>query len=86
MQQHGATCHTFNENMAVVKEMFSQVISRRKDTPWPPSSPGLTPADFFSRGFLKCKVHENKPVTILELKEKNSPEMDNIPRALCRKV
>lgn len=47
-QQDGATCHTSNDSMAVVKQMFpSRLISKRGDIPCPPRSPDLTPPDFF---------------------------------------
>ena len=31
---------------------------------WPPRSPDLTVPDFFLLGYLKSKVHANKPKTI----------------------
>lgn len=52
-QQDGATCHTSNESLTVVNELFEgKLISRRKEIPWPPRSPDLTPLDFFLWGYL----------------------------------
>lgn len=42
MQDDGATCHTSNVTLPVVKEIFpNKLISRRGDIPWPPRSPDL---------------------------------------------
>ncbi|CAK1592334.1 unnamed protein product [Parnassius mnemosyne] len=60
-QQDGATAHTSNVAMPVVRQLFpNKVISRRGDIPWPPRSPDLTPMDFFLWGYLKTKVYETK--------------------------
>jgi len=40
---------------------------------WPPSSPDLTPPVYFLWGYLKGRVHQNKPRTIDALKA-NSTE------------
>lgn len=86
-QQDGATCHTSNESLPVVKEMFPEkLISRRGDILWPPRSPDLSPADFFLWGYLKHRVYIHKPRTLLELKAKIREEMSAISRSLCRRV
>ncbi|XP_048484480.1 uncharacterized protein LOC125490157 [Plutella xylostella] len=86
-QQDGATCHTSNESLPVVKELFSKkLISRRGDIPWPPRSPDLSPADFFLWGYLKQRVYNHKPRALRELKEKIREEMAAIPKALCDRV
>jgi hypothetical protein len=47
-QQDGATAHTAQNSMAVVRGMFPQhVISRFGDAEWPPRSPDLSACDFF---------------------------------------
>jgi len=47
-QQDGATAHTAQNLMAVVRGMFPQrVISRFGDVEWPPRSPDLSACDFF---------------------------------------
>src|SRR6476661_390930 len=67
-QQDGATCHTANETMVLLRDIFNGlVISRGGDVNWPPRSCYLTPLCFFLWGFLKKKMYVNKPVTILEL-------------------
>ncbi|XP_069359553.1 histone-lysine N-methyltransferase SETMAR-like [Maniola hyperantus] len=86
-QQDGATCHTSNESLPVVKDMFPEkLISRRGDIPWPPRSPDLSPADFFLWGYLKSRVYIDKPNTLRQLKEKIIEEMSAISRPLCRRV
>src|SRR6476661_2142954 len=57
-QQDGATCHTANETMALLRDKFNgRVISRGNDVNWPPRSCDLTPMDFFLWAYLK----ENSP-------------------------
>jgi hypothetical protein len=47
-QQDGATAHTSDASMKVVREMFpDHVISRFGDLHWPARSPDLSPCDFF---------------------------------------
>ena len=47
-QQDGATCHTTNETINVLKEKFVEsIISRNGPVDWPPRSCDLTPLDFF---------------------------------------
>jgi hypothetical protein len=44
-QQDGATCHTSNETMTLLKQFFDdRIISKNL---WPHRSPDLTPTDFF---------------------------------------
>lgn len=47
-QQDGATCHTANETINLLKTMFDEsIISRNGPVNWPPRSCDLTPLDFF---------------------------------------
>ena len=47
-QQDGATCHTTNETINLLKEKFGEsIISRNGPVNWPPRSCDLTPLDFF---------------------------------------
>lgn len=86
-QQDGATCHTSNDSMKVVYELFpSKVISRRGNIYWPPRSPDLSPLDYFAWGYLKNKVYQNKPTNLIQLKENIRSEMAAISRAMCRRV
>lgn len=69
-QQDGATAHTANASMNVVRNMFpGRVISRFGDVPWPPRSPDLSSCDFFLWGYLKERVYVRKPRTLMELKD-----------------
>ena len=44
-QQDGATCHTSNERMTEIESFFDdRIISKAL---WPPTSPDLSPPDFF---------------------------------------
>ncbi|XP_050342348.1 uncharacterized protein LOC126768367 [Nymphalis io] len=86
-QQDGATCHTSNDSIAAVREIFGQkVISKRGDINWPPRSPDLSPMDFFLWGYLKSKVFNNNPQSIEELKENIREEIQNISPNTCRAV
>lgn len=86
-QQDGATAHTSNVAMPVVRQLFpNKVISRRGDIPWPPRSPDLTQMDFFLWGYLKTKVYETNPRSIDVLKENIQREMANITELTCRAV
>lgn len=86
-QQDGATCHTSNDSIAAVREIFGQkVISKRGDINWPPRSPDLSPMDFFLWGYLKSMVFNNNPQSIEELKENIREEIQNISPNTCRAV
>lgn len=86
-QQDGATCHTSNQSLAVVNQLFPEkVISRRGTINWPPRSPDLTPLDYFMWGYLKQKVYANKPRTLLQLKHNIRTEMAAISGEMCRRV
>lgn len=86
-QQDGATCHTSNESMAAVTELFAnKVISRRGTIEWPPRSPDLSPLDYYLWGYLKSVVYENKPTTLMALKQNITTEMAAISRATCQGV
>lgn len=86
-QQDGATCHTSNESMVVVNEMFEgKLLSRRGDIPWPPRSPDLTPCDFFLWGYLKSCVYNNRPHSLDQLKENIREKMTAIPPEMCQRV
>lgn len=68
-QQNGATCHTSNDTINILKERFEgMVISRRGDVNWPQRSCDLTPLNFFLWGYLKSQVYTNKPQTTDALK------------------
>lgn len=86
-QQDGATCHTANETMALLRTKFNgRVISRHGDIHWPPRSCDLTPLDFFLWGYLKEKVYVNNPRTIPELKDEIIRHINGIEPQVCLSV
>lgn len=86
-QQDGATCHTSNMSLEVVRELFpSKVISRRANIDWPPRSPDLSPPDYFLWGYLKSRVYVNNPRTTAQLKQNIRQEIAAIPQETCRRV
>ncbi|CAH2088890.1 unnamed protein product [Euphydryas editha] len=74
MQQDGATCHTSNVTLPVIKEMFPNKLISPCD------------CDFFLWGYLKSRVYHNKPMTISQLKENIHAEIAAIPRSMCQRV
>ncbi|XP_053949535.1 uncharacterized protein LOC128857797 [Anastrepha ludens] len=86
-QQDGATCHTANETMALLREKFDgRIISRCGDVNCPPRSCDLTPLDFFLWGYLKEKEYVDKPATIQELKNEIIRHVNGIEPQLCLSV
>ena len=71
-QQDGATPHTANESIDLVKSVFgNRTVGRRLAVNWPPRSPDLTPLDFFLWGNLKERVFKDvKATTIRGLKDR----------------
>ena len=69
-QQDGATCHTANETIVLLKETFGErIISRRGPVAWPSRPCDLTPLDYFLWGYVKSLVYADKPETIDDLEE-----------------
>lgn len=87
-QQDGATSHTANVSMDLLRLAFpGRLISRNGDIPWPARSPDLTAPDFFLWGYLKSKVfQENPPRTKEDLKERIRQEITNIPLQMLQSV
>ena len=68
-QQDGATCHTANVTIDLLRTVFeNRIISRNSDVNWPPRSCDLTPLDYFLWGAVKDKCYANHPETIEALK------------------
>jgi hypothetical protein len=83
-QQDNATAHTSRRSLDHIEQFFGQrVISKGL---WPPRSPDLSPPDFFLWGYLKSKVYENKPETLLALRQNIVQEVTRIPLQLLRSV
>lgn len=86
-QQDGATAHTADQSMRVLRQMFpNKVISRFGDIPWPPRSPDLSSCDYFLWGFLKERVYAHKPRTIEDLKLAITEEINGIEQDLLTRV
>ena len=68
-QQDGATCHTTNIIIDLLRTVFeNRIISRNSDVNWPPRSCDLTSLDYFLWGAVKDKCYTNYPETIEALK------------------
>ena len=82
-QQDGATAHTANESMTIVRKMLpGHLISRFGDVLWPSRSPDLSTCDFFLWVYLKARVYTHKPRTLNYLKEAICQEIRPIDRQL----
>jgi len=88
-QQDGATAHTANESMTIVRIMFpGHLISRFGDVP-PPTPPLALPismCNFFLWGYLKSRVYAHKPRALNDLKEAIRQEICPINRQLLARV
>ena len=86
-QQDGATAHTARTSIAVLRHWFpNRLISRFGDISWPSRSPDLSSCDFFLWGWLKARVYEDKPRTLLELKESIRQHIAQIDDDLLKRV
>ena len=71
-QQDGATCHTAEPTLDVLRSVFEYgIISRIADDIWPPRSCDLTPLDYYLWDAVKDKCYADKPETIHALKDNN---------------
>lgn len=86
-QQDGATSHTANVSMDLLRLTFpGRHISRNGDIPWPARSPDLTDPDFFLWGYLKCKVFKENPPRTKEDHQQFRQEIINIPLQMLQSV
>ena len=86
-QQDGATCHTANATIDLLKETFGErIISRRGPVAWPPRSCDITPLDYFLWGYVKSLVYADKPETIDVLEENIRRVIADIRPQLLQKV
>ena len=70
ISQDGATCHTAETKLDVLRSVFEdRIISRRAVVVLPLWSCDLTPLDYYLRGALNDKCYDDKPETIDALKE-----------------
>ena len=69
-QQNGATCHTAETTLDILRPVFEdRITSRRADVVWPPRSCDLTPSDYYLWGAVKDKSYIDKPEAIDVLKD-----------------
>ena len=86
-QQDGATAHTSQNAIKILKEMFpNHLISMRGDIGWPPRSPDLNPCDYFLWGYLKSKVYTQRPRAVEELKDAIRHEIAAITPEMINRV
>ena len=64
-QQDGATCHTAEATLDVLRPVFEEhIISRKADVVWPPRSCDVPPLGYYLQGAVKDKCYADKPETI----------------------
>jgi len=86
-QQDGATCHTANATIDLLKSKFGdKLISRNGPVNWPPRSCDLTPLDYFLWGYVKSLVYADKPATIDALEASIVRVIRDIRPAVLEKV
>ena len=74
-QLDGATCHTAETTLDVLRPVSEDlIISRRADVGWPPQSCDLTPLDYYLWSANKDKCYADKPEIIYLLKKGNIRE------------
>ena len=69
-QQDGATAHTAEISMQVLRTMFlARPISHFGDITCPTHSPDRAVPDYFLWGYVKSKVYETHPANVAALKQ-----------------
>jgi hypothetical protein len=86
-QQDGAMAHTVRTAMRVLNEMFPAcVISQRGNLERSARSPDLNACNFFLWGYLKSKLYEKKPKTMVDLKQNTRDEVAAISPTMLQRV
>lgn len=86
-QQDGATCHTANETITLLRQSFGdRIMSRNGPVNWPPRSCDLTPMDYFLWGYIKSMVYSDKPATIDHLEVNIRRVISEIRPVMLEKV
>ena len=68
IQQDGATCHTAEPTLDVLRSVFEdRIISRRADGVWPPRSCDLTSLDYYLWSTVKDKCYADKAIGKIQL-------------------
>ena len=69
-QQDGATCHTAEAALDILRPVFEDyIISDRAVVIWPPRYCDLTPLDYYLWSAVKDKCYSHKPERIDTLKD-----------------
>ncbi|XP_031327482.1 uncharacterized protein LOC116158782 [Photinus pyralis] len=83
-QQDGATAHTANETLRYLQEFYGdRIISTGL---WPPSSPDLTPLDYFLFGRIKNNIFKNRLHTLEELERAIRQEINDVTQDELERV
>ena len=86
-QQDGATCHTANGTIDLLRTVFEyRIISRNSDVNWPPRSCDFTPLDYFLWGAVKDKCYANHAETIEALKHEIEVAIHGIEAQIIENV
>ena len=86
-QQDGASSHVTEPCLTFLKDKFDgRIISRNTEHHWPPYSPDLSPLDFSFWSQATKFIHEIKPNTIEDLKNRVEDFAAGIPEEQLRKM
>lgn len=79
--QDGAPCHRERGVHQILEDLFPRrVVGLGHAVEWPPRSPDLTPLDFFLWGYLKYKVYQTPPTSLLDLRRRVVREFNALRR------
>ena len=66
-QKDGATCHTAEATLVVLRPVFEVcIVSSRADVVWPPGSCDLAALDYYLWGAVKDKCYDDKLERVLK--------------------
>ncbi|KAA6393910.1 MAG: putative transposable element tc3 transposase [Streblomastix strix] len=86
-QQDGAPAHTAKTTQDFLHDQFeNRLIGKFLDFNWPHRIPDLTPPDFFLWGYLKDRVYEPQPQTLVDLKFDIIRECEALSVDTCKSV
>ena len=86
-QQDGATCHTAEAILDVLRPVFkNRIINRRSDVIRSPRSCDLTPMDYYLWGAEKDNCYADKPETIDPLKDTIREVNYSSTQSMCLKI
>ena len=87
-QQDGATCHTAEATLDVLRPVFEdRIIRRRADAVCPPRSCDLKPLDYYLWGAVKDMCYADKPKIIDALKDSIREAISEIQlHTMCLKI